>query len=76
LLAEALARPTAFAWLLSSSEAVDHLAALAPRADWSGALALASHPRIAERAERLGFGRVLPVRPAAEEVAGLLLGLG
>jgi uroporphyrinogen-III synthase len=76
LLAEALARPTAFAWLLSSSGAVDHLAALAPRADWSGALALASHPRIAERAERLGFGRVLPVRPAAEEVAGLLLGLG
>lgn len=76
LLAEALARPTAFAWLLSSSEAVDHLATLAPRADWTGALALASHPRIAERAERLGFGRVLPVRPAADEVAHLLLGLG
>lgn len=75
LLAEALGRPAAFAWLLSSSEAVDHLAALAPGADWSSALALASHPRIAERAERLGFGRVLPVRPAAEEVARLLLGL-
>lgn len=76
LLAEALARPAAFAWLLSSSEALDHLAALAPGADWSAALALASHPRIAERAEQLGFGRVLPVRPAAEEVARVLLDLG
>lgn len=76
LLADALARPSAYAWLLSSSEAVDHLAALVPGGDWASALALASHPRIAERAERLGFGRVLPVRPAAEEVALLLRGLG
>lgn len=76
LLADAMARPAAHAWLLSSSEAVDHLAALVPGGDWSAALALASHPRIAERARRLGFGRVLPVRPAAEEVARLLLDLG
>jgi uroporphyrinogen-III synthase len=72
LLAQALADPERYAWLLSSSEALDHLAALAPGADWSAALALASHPRIAERARALGFGRVLPVRPAADEVAAVL----
>lgn len=55
-------------WLLSSSEAIDHLAALQPGADWSAATALASHPRIAERAKALGFGRVLGVRPTLEAV--------
>lgn len=72
LLGEALAAPGRFAWLLSSSEALDHLTTLAPGADWSAALALASHPRIGERAQALGFGRVLPVRPAADEVAAVL----
>lgn len=75
LLAEAQARPDGFAWLLSSSEALDHLQTLAPGADWSAALALASHPRIGERAAQLGFGRVLPVRPAADEVAAALRSL-
>src|SRR5512139_787098 len=64
LLSRALAEPHAHLWLFSSSEAVGHLRALAPQADWSGAQALASHPRIAEAARSLGFGTVREVRPA------------
>jgi uroporphyrinogen-III synthase len=75
LLAEAQAQPAAFAWLLSSSEALDHLAAAAPGANWSAALALASHPRIAERARQLGFGQVLPVKPDPHEVAAAIRAL-
>jgi uroporphyrinogen-III synthase len=58
LLAAALAQPLAHAWLFSSSEAVAHLRALAPGADWSPALALATHPRIEAAAQAIGFGRV------------------
>jgi uroporphyrinogen-III synthase len=67
LLAAALARPAEHLWLFSSSEAVGHLARLAPGADWSRSRALASHPRIEAAARRLGFGRVdaAPVAPAA-----------
>jgi len=63
LLDQALAAPGRVGWVFSSSEAIDHLARLAPGADWSGALAWASHPRIAARARQLGVGRVLPVQP-------------
>jgi uroporphyrinogen-III synthase len=59
-------------WLLSSSEAVDHLATLLPGADWSGATALASHPRINQHAQRLGFGRVLDSRPTLDAVVQAL----
>jgi uroporphyrinogen-III synthase len=72
LLEAALTAPRAHAWLLSSSEAVDHLLALAPSADWRDALALASHPRIAERAHRAGFGQVVEIRPTPEAVADAL----
>jgi uroporphyrinogen-III synthase len=58
LLAAAPARPEAWCWHFSSSQAIDHLQQLAPHADWSRARACASHPRIAERARALGFGRV------------------
>ena len=51
-------------WLFSSSEALDHLLVADPRADWSHAEALVTHPRIAERARQAGFGRVRrPDRP-------------
>lgn len=72
LLAQALVQPTAFCWLFSSSEAVGHLRTLAPAADWSSARALATHPRIAEAALRLGLGQVQTVKPAPEAVAALL----
>lgn len=76
LLDRALKRPEAFAWLLSSSEAVDHLQAVAPAgARWADALALASHPRIAARAREAGFGAVIEIRPTPEAVAQALAGL-
>lgn len=68
----ALAAPAAHCWLFSSSEAAGHLPALAPAADWSTSRALASHPRIAEAARALGFGRVALVTPAPEAVAAAL----
>ena len=69
LLAEALAQPVRWIWMFSSSEAIDHLQALAPDAHWSAGRALASHPRIAERARALGFGTVTIVSPTALSVA-------
>jgi uroporphyrinogen-III synthase len=54
----AWADPGGHLWLLSSSEALDHLRALgAP--DLAASQALATHPRIAARARDAGFGRVL-----------------
>lgn len=55
-------------WLFSSSEAVAHLPALSPPGDWTGGLALASHPRIAQAALDIGFTRVDAVRPAYADV--------
>ena len=69
---QALAAPNEVCWLLSSSEAVDHLATLAPGANLSASLALASHPRIAEAARRLGFGQVTGIRPTPQAVADAL----
>lgn len=71
-LAAALATPSQHLWLFSSSEAVGHLAALAPEADWSVSRACASHPRIAQAAQAAGFGRVDLVAPTPEAVARLL----
>ncbi|WP_298213397.1 uroporphyrinogen-III synthase [Acidovorax sp.] len=55
-------------WLLSSSEAVAHLAEALPAQRWSAARALATHPRIAEAARKAGFGLVRECRPALEDV--------
>jgi len=75
LLERALAEPAEVAWLLSSSEAVDHLRALAPAASWADSIALASHPRIAQSARQLGFGRVVDIRPTPQAVAEAMAGL-
>ena len=69
LLAAALAAPAQHLWVFSSSEALTHLQALAPDADWSRASAVASHPRIAEAARRAGFGRVDRVAPDLQALA-------
>jgi uroporphyrinogen-III synthase len=61
--AAAIDAPARHLWLLSSGEALEHLAALLPGADWSRASAIASHPRIALRARGLGFGRVVEAAP-------------
>lgn len=71
LLAQALATPAAHLWLFSSSQAVGYLRALAPRADWSRSLALASHPRIAQAARDAGFAQVLLGAPSVAAVAAL-----
>ncbi|WP_434802542.1 hypothetical protein [Paracidovorax avenae] len=55
-------------WLFSSSEAVAHLGAALPGQDWSGARALATHPRIAQAAQDAGFGAVRQCRPALNDV--------
>jgi uroporphyrinogen-III synthase len=73
LLAAALAEPVRWIWMFSSSEAIDHLATLAPGTDWRASRALASHPRIAERAVALGFGVVETIAPTPAAVAAALL---
>ncbi len=59
-------------WLFSSSEGVDNLARLVAGADWSGARALCTHPRIADAAHAAGFGTVATVRPGLEDIAAFL----
>jgi uroporphyrinogen-III synthase len=68
LLDAAQARPQQFVWLFSSSQAIDHLRLLAPRADWSHARAIATHPRIAQRAATLGFGAVIEAAPDLDAI--------
>ncbi|MFL6626882.1 MAG: uroporphyrinogen-III synthase, partial [Vitreoscilla sp.] len=72
LLDAALAEPARWTWMFSSSEAIDNLQALAPGARWEAGRALASHPRIAERARRLGFGAVTTVAPSPAAVVAAL----
>ena len=72
LLAEAVAAPARWIWMFSSSEAIAHLQALAPDAAWTTSRALASHPRIAERAREAGFGSVAIVSPSPAAVAAAL----
>ena len=69
LLAQAQAAPAQHLWLFSSSEAVAHLAVLAPGVPWQTARAFASHPRIADAARRAGFGQVDLVPPSPQAVA-------
>lgn len=68
----ACAQPANHLWHFSSSQAIDHLEQLAPGVVWSAAQALASHPRIVERARLLGFGSVRCVPPSLDAVAALM----
>ena len=72
LLAEAVAAPGRCIWMFSSSEAIGHLQQLLPHARWADGRALASHPRIAERAVAAGFGSVTIVSPSPAAVARAL----
>lgn len=56
---DTLARDAHAIWLFSSSQSIDHLEQLAGRASWAASRAIATHPRIAERARAAGFGGVL-----------------
>ncbi len=55
-------------WLFSSSEAVSHLALALPAQDWARARAVATHPRIASAARKLGFGVVCEARATLFDV--------
>ena len=76
----ALAAPGQHVWLLSSAEAIDHLLAivalLRPGTEWRDSIAVASHPRIAQRARRAGFGRVLEAPPVIDGVLSAVGSLG
>ena len=89
LLADAIAAPSRHLWLFSSSEAVDHLGVLssartsmqdssdASNANpWRNASAIATHPRIAARAQQLGFGRVVGCRPGLSAVVACIQSTG
>jgi uroporphyrinogen-III synthase len=68
-LQHAVAGPAAHLWFFSSSQSLRNLQALLPAADWSAGRAVASHPRIAQAARDLGFGRVQAVAPKPQAVA-------
>ena len=55
-------------WLFSSSEGAACLSKLLPDERWAQALALATHPRIAQAVGGLGFGQVRVCRPAQADV--------
>ncbi|GAB4217303.1 MAG: hypothetical protein Fur007_19120 [Rhodoferax sp.] len=59
-------------WLFSSSQAVVNLGHLLPEADWQHAQALATHPRIAQAARALGFGRVADCHPELARVMAFI----
>lgn len=65
LLREAQADPGRHLWLFSSAQAIDHLQQLCPDGAqaWPRGNALATHPRIAQRACAAAFGRVLSATP-------------
>jgi uroporphyrinogen-III synthase len=55
-------------WLFSSVQAVQHLAQLLPDQRWAGTPAVATHARIAQAAQDLGFTPVRLARPSLSEV--------
>lgn len=83
LLSDAIARPTEHLWFFSSSESIDHLMdhltnrqrASSPHAPLglpAGARALATHPRIARRAEQAGFAPVWQCAPTLADVVACI----
>ncbi|TBO34386.1 uroporphyrinogen-III synthase [Aquabacterium lacunae] len=68
---QAWAQPGHHAWLFSSSQAIDVLQARMGRAP-ARAVAVCTHPRVAERAAQAGFGRLVDTRPQLAEVASAL----
>ncbi|MCB1978601.1 MAG: uroporphyrinogen-III synthase [Burkholderiaceae bacterium] len=56
-------------WVLSSTQALEHLRQALPEQSWAGARALVTHPRIGQAARAAGFGQVLACRPALADVA-------
>lgn len=55
-------------WCFSSSQAIEHLALALPAQRWAKARCLATHERIAQTAQTLGFGEVHLTRPRVSDV--------
>lgn len=72
VLDESLTQPQRFLWFFSSSQAIAHLHAARPEAGWSQASAVATHPRIAQRARDCGFGVVRESRPTLAAVVACI----
>lgn len=64
----ALAQAADAVWLFSSSEAVANLCQLLPQHSWAASRAVATHPRIAQAAQKAGFGVVITSQPALSQV--------
>ncbi len=59
-------------WCFSSSQAVTHLQQLLPGQNWASARCIATHARIAQTADALGFGEVHTARPLVADVVASL----
>jgi uroporphyrinogen-III synthase len=59
-------------WCFSSSQAIHHLALALPAQSWAQARCIATHTRIAQTAQTLGFGEVHLTRPSLTDVLGSL----
>ena len=55
-------------WCFSSSQAIAHLARALPDQNWAEARCIATHDRIAEAAQALGFSKIQRARPSVADV--------
>ena len=63
-------------WIFTSARALEHLTGLLPQQSWSGARALATHPRIAGALRAAGFGTLRETRPDLDSVVASIESLG
>ena len=59
-------------WCFSSSQAVAHLHQLLPSQNWAQTRCIATHARIAQSAQAIGFGEVHTARPLVADVVASL----
>jgi uroporphyrinogen-III synthase len=59
-------------WCFSSSQAISHLQQLLPAQNWAQTRCIATHARIAQTAQVLGFGEVHSARPLVADVVASL----
>jgi uroporphyrinogen-III synthase len=59
-------------WCFSSSQAIDNLAHSLPAQSWVQARCVATHPRIAQTAKDLGFGKVQMAKPSLPDLLASL----
>jgi uroporphyrinogen-III synthase len=59
-------------WCFSSSQAISHLQQLLPAQNWAQTRCIATHARIAQYAQTIGFGEVHAARPLVADVVASL----